>query len=175
MRGINVGGKHMLPMADLRLIFEKAGGNSVRTYIQSGNVVFAATTSAAAEIVADVERMIEKRFGFAPPIVLREAAALNRIVESHPFAKGESNHKVLHVGFLRSRPTAAQVVALDPERSPGDRFEVRDREIYLHTPNGAADSKFTNAYFDSTLKTICTFRNWRTVLTLAEMAAAKPG
>ena len=79
--------------------------------------------------------------------------------------------KTLHVGFLDSVPAASLVAGLDSNRSPGDRFEVCGREIFLHLPNGVANSKLTNAYFDAALKTPSTFRNWRTVLKLAEMAA----
>jgi uncharacterized protein (DUF1697 family) len=61
------------------------------------------------------------------------------------------------------------VKGLDAERSPGDSFVVKGREIFLHVPNGMARTKLTNAYFDSKLKTVSTARNWRTVGKLVEM------
>lgn len=125
MRGINVGGRHMLPMATLRTFFEKAGCANVRTYIQSGNVVFEAPShfvdSADAKLGTVIGGMIHKRFGFEPAIILRTHKQLQRIIKAHPFAAGEANHKALHIGFLNVRPTAAQIAALDPRRSPGDR------------------------------------------------------
>ncbi|HZN92159.1 MAG TPA: hypothetical protein VFB81_05620, partial [Myxococcales bacterium] len=78
----------------------------------------------------------------------------------------------LHVVFLADPPPPAKVAALDPARSPPDEFQVRGREIYLRCPNGFGRTKLSNAYFDSKLGTISTVRNWRTVLTLAEMAGS---
>lgn len=74
------------------------------------------------------------------------------------------------MSFLADRPSKPSVAALDPGRSPGDEFVVRGSEIYLRLPNGMARSKLTNQYFDSTLKTTSTVRNWNTVLTLLEWA-----
>src|SRR3989304_8603742 len=90
LRGINVGGKHRLPMADLRAMFEAAGCRDVRTYIQSGNVVFAANRSLAAKVPAMIERAIEERFGFGAPAVVPSAAGLDEGVRRDPLVeKGE--------------------------------------------------------------------------------------
>ena len=166
LRGINVGGKNLVPMAALTEMFVKAGCEGVRTYIQSGNVVFAAAAGDAAKLPGLISKRIEKRLGLRVPVVLRTAAELRRVVNGNPFAGSED---VLHVAFLADEPTKAQVAALDPERSPGDSFLVRGREVYMHCPNGMARTKLTNAYFDSKLGTVSTARNWRTVLKLVEM------
>ena len=71
--------------------------------------------------------------------------------------------------FLASTPSPADVEKLDPDRSPGDAFAVRDHTVYLHLPNDVAGTKLTNAYFDSKLATIGTSRNWRTVKALMEL------
>ena len=71
--------------------------------------------------------------------------------------------------FLADLPAASKIETLDPQRSPGDEYIVRGREIYLRLPNGVAGSKLTNAYFDSKLATTSTSRNWRTVTKLLEM------
>jgi uncharacterized protein (DUF1697 family) len=78
---------------------------------------------------------------------------------------------MLHGYFLAHSPNTAAIAALDPARSTPDAFHVRGQEIYLHLPNGMGRSKLTNAYFDSKLSTICTARNWATVLKLSEMMA----
>jgi len=164
LRGINVGGKRMLPMKDLVALFTKAGATNVRTYIQSGNVVFDA--KAAPSIVERVQRAIEKTFGFDVPMVVRTGEALQAVVAASPFDDVEH----VHVVFLGDSPTAAQVKALDPNRSPGDRFVVRGSDVFLHLPNGVARTKLSNAWFDSQLKTVSTVRNWKTVLELARMS-----
>jgi uncharacterized protein (DUF1697 family) len=171
LRGINVGGKNKLPMKDLACLFEDAGCREVRTYIQSGNVVFQAPPRVADTLAGRIADAIERRFGFRAPVVLRGAAELAAVARSNPFLARGGDADRLHVMFLASAPTKAQVGALDPQRSPPDEFVVRGREVYLSLPNGAARTKLTNAWFDAKLGTVSTGRNWRTVLQLAEMAS----
>jgi uncharacterized protein (DUF1697 family) len=168
LRGINVGGKNLLPTKDLARMFAEAGCADVRTYIQSGNVVFKAPAGApkVAEVVA---ANIEKRFGFRIPVILRTSEQLVRTIRDNPFIGTGVDKKWLHVYFLASVPSAGAIASLDPARSAPDVFQVRGQEIYLHLPNGMGRSKLTNAYFDSKLSTTCTARNWATVLKLSEM------
>ncbi len=170
LRGVNVGGSNKLPMKDLAAIFVAAGGTNVRTYIQSGNVVFDAPPKQAAKIGLTVAGEIKKRFGFETTLVLRTATELADAVARHPFRKPGIDDTRIAVMFLADLPTAERVASLDPERSPGDQYVVDGREIFAHLPNGFGKSKLTNAYFDSKLKTVSTGRNWRTVQTLLEMA-----
>jgi uncharacterized protein (DUF1697 family) len=167
LRGINVGGKASLPMKELSAIFAGCGACGVRTYIQSGNVIFEA--DAPEPVVAQVTAEIARVYGYPGRIVLRSAAELKAAYKANPFAKAGAPAETLHVYFLADVPDPVGVKALDPDRSPGDSFAVRGREIYLHLPNGMARTKLTNAYFDSKLKTVSTARNWNTVGKLLEM------
>lgn len=175
LRGINVGGKNKVPMKLLAELFGLAGAEDVRTYIQSGNVVFgvaggkAQQAKGAERIEKGVAEQMEKRLGFAPVMVVRSAAELTRAIQANPFPEASANHKALHLGFLKDKTSPARIAKLDPARSPGDSVAVIGSEVYLWTPDGVADSKFTSAYFDSALETTVTFRNWRTVGVLAEM------
>ena len=169
LRGINVGGRRKLPMRDLATMFEAAGCEDVRTYIQSGNVVFRASQELADGIPARIADAIESSHGFRISIVMRAAADFDRIVRENPFIASGADPATLHVGFLAVAPEPGQIANLDPDRSPPDAFEVRDREVYLYFPAGVARSKLDNAYFDRTLNTVCTIRNWRTVGKLHEM------
>ena len=164
LRGINVGGNRSVPMADLAAIFAEAGGADVRTYIQSGNVVFSAAR--VAEVGRRAESLLLQKFGFSVPIMVRTAARMAFVRDHNPFLAEGCGPASLHVGFLAE---GAKDVALDPNRSPGDRFARCDGEIYLHLPNGVARTKLTNDWFDRALGTVCTVRNWRTVLVLNEM------
>jgi len=170
LRGINVGGKHLLPMRDLVPLFGEAGCSDARAYIQSGNVVFHARPALARRVPALIGKAVEDRFGLRVPVVVRNADELRAVTKGNPFLKGGADIATLHVAFLADSPSAAAVAALDPDRSPPDRFAVRGREIYLQYPNGAARTKLTNQYFDSRLSTTSTARNWRTVLKLLELA-----
>ena len=173
LRGINVGGKNKLTMADLAKLFAAAGCEGVRTYIQSGNVVFLADMKTAERIPGAVAGQIAARFGLEVPVVLRSAEELRRVAASNPFLKSGADPDALHVAFLAEAPDRRRAGALDPRRSPGDSFELRGREVYLHLPNGVARTKLTNAYLDATLGTKSTLRNWRTVRKLLEMTRAQ--
>jgi uncharacterized protein (DUF1697 family) len=165
LRGINVGGKAILPMKDLAAIFAAAGATAVQTYLQSGNVVFDAADPEA--VAARVTVEIAARFAYPGRVVLRSAAELAAAYRSNPFDGAPI--ETLPVYFLADEPTPEAVQSLDPNRSPGDTFVVRGRDIFLHLSNGMARTKLTNAYFDSKLQTVSTARNWKTVAKLVEM------
>src|ERR1700733_14468222 len=136
LRGINVGGKHLLPMTELRALLRALGCVKVRTYIQSGNAVFEAPAARIAKLPQALEGAIFKSKGFPAPVVLRSAAEIAAVPKANPFL------------------------------AAGDAFVVRGTEVYLKLGQGAATTKLTNTYFDLGLKTVCTMRNWRTVQTL---------
>ncbi|MCR9248166.1 MAG: DUF1697 domain-containing protein [bacterium] len=178
LRGINVGGKHRLPMKQLVAIFESHGAEDVLTLIQSGNVVFRGSARLARSIAGAVAKSIEQECGFEAPVVVRSAAQFHAAIGACPFlpsgkgrGKAGDSAEHVHVGFCAKRPTAARIAALDPDRSPGDRFTVLGAEVYLHLPNGAARTKLTTAWFDSGLATTTTFRNWRTLERIAGLLA----
>ena len=172
LRGINVGGKNKLPMKDLVAMFRETGCSDVRTYIQSGNVLFRADPTLAEDIPSLISESILSRFGYHVPVVARTAQDLQDIVKVNPFVESGAEATKLHVLFLADLPDRAHVEALDPNRSPGDKFAVLGREVFLHCPNGVARSKLTNNYFDSNLQTTSTARNWRTVQKLIDLANA---
>ena len=170
LRGVNVGGRNKLPMRELAAMFVEAGCEDVRTYIQSGNVVFRADPSVADGLTARITAAVAAGRGYQIPVAIRTAADLAGVVHGNPFLAAGADPSKLHVGFLAETPDPARVATLDPDRSPPDAFEVRGSEVYLHFPNGVARSKLTNVYFDRTLGTVSTVRNWRTVCKLQEMA-----
>lgn len=159
----------MLPMKDLAALFATAGCDNVKTYIQSGNVVYQAPPTVARNLRPAIEGAILKRFGYRIPIVMRAVQELRDVATSNPFLKAGVDADFLHVGFLADFPSRDRIDTLDAHRSPPDEFVVRGRELYFRLPNGVARSKFTNLYFDSKLATTVTIRNWRTVLALVEM------
>ncbi|MFZ0793618.1 MAG: DUF1697 domain-containing protein [Candidatus Korobacteraceae bacterium] len=169
LRGINVGGKHIVPMQQLAEIFTRAKCGNVRTYIQSGNVVFTASPRVAKALPALLAKKLEERFGFPVPVVLRNREELAEAARNNPFLKAGLPQPTLHVYFLADIPSVDAVKTLDPQRSAPDAFHLSGREIYLHVPNGMGRTKLTSTYFDSRLKTVCTARNWNTVLKLLEM------
>ena len=173
LRGINVGGKNIVPMKQLAALFVDAGCRNVQTHIQSGNVIFEASPKILAKLATQVTSGIEKQFGCRIPVVLRTVAELDAVVKNNPYlqkpASSDTAEDMLHVYFLAKAPSAEQVAQLDSARSLPDGFIVQGREIFLQLPNGMARTKLTNAYFDSRLSTVSTARNWRTVKKLREL------
>ena len=173
LRGINVGGRNRIPMARLVDIVESAGYTRVRTYIQSGNVVFDAPSGARAQIPANVSALIKAHLALDVPTVARTASEFEQIVMANPFLSTHNTDlSAPHVGFLANRPSSGQIGAIDLHRSPPDECVPHDRELYLHCPNGLARTKFTSAYLDRTLGTTTTIRNWRTTLAVLDLGRA---
>ena len=170
LRGINLGGHHRVPMAELRSLVAELGHGDVATYVQSGNLVFtAADTRAADDITAELEAAIESRFGFGVPVLLRSRHEIERIAARHPFEDREDEPAKLHVFFLAGDPDPRRLAAWHPERYAPDEAIVDGCEVYVHFPNGMGRSKFA---FD--FGTTATARNWRTVLALAGVARELP-
>ena len=181
LRGINVGGKNLVAMAKLAAMFESIGCGAVRTYIQSGNVIFEAAAGLAERVPRAINRAIYERAGLEIPVVVRASEALAKIVRGNPFLARGADPKTLHIAFLGQPVSPARATALDERRSPPDEIVVRGGEVFLRLPNGVARTRFTNAYLDATLGTVSTLRSASTVDKLCELcrdstvAAAPPG
>ena len=164
LRGVNVGGNNKLPMKDLSAVFQKCGCSNVRTYIQSGNVVFDCTTGVS-KLNETIAKGIEKKFGFKPLMVFRTLAELKDVVKNNPFLKTGAIETELHVVFLEHAPAEEELTKLEEKRVPPEEFAARGKEVYLRLPNGAGNSKMAGVK----TKTLATARNWRTVNRLIEM------
>ncbi len=163
LRGVNVGGNNKLPMTSLAALCEAQGCTGVRTYIQSGNVVFRANAKTAAGFAAKLTEQIKDEFGFNIDVMVRSTDDMRSVVQSNPFLKPGVDLKLLHVTFLGDKPAAADIAKLNPVIEGGEVFAVQNREIYLYMPNGIGRSKMAVYRFDKILHTTCTGRNWQTV------------
>ncbi len=162
LRAINVGGTGKLPMADLKAACEGLGFSDVKTYIQSGNVLFRAEAEEA-EVERKLDNALGKLLGKKPGVMLRSRKELEAIVVNAPFPDAKPNY--LLVSFL---PEAAPGDALDKMVAPdGEEAVVAGREIYVHFPIGSGKSKLKLPALKPG-----TARNMNTVRKLAEMAAA---
>ena len=169
LRGINLGPHKKIAMPALRELCENLGHTSVTTYIQSGNVVFVSSDRSAAAVGSALAEAIADAFGHEIAVLVRTPKQLDAVLEHNPFLGQGADPKELHVAFLADKPGAARVKELDPDRSPGDEFAVRGKEVYLRYPNGMGRSKLTNDYLERRLGTTSTVRNWNTVNKLAEL------
>jgi len=169
LRGINVGGKHSLPMQELRNILGALGCEDVRTYIQSGNAVFRSVDDRES-LAAKIKSAIEQAFGFAPHVHVLTIEEFQSILAANPFPEAVATPKLLHVSFLAETPENPDLEALESVRSGTERFELHANAFYLHAPDGIGRSKLA-AKVERCLGVATTARNWRTVNKIAELAA----
>jgi uncharacterized protein (DUF1697 family) len=168
-RAINVGGKNVLPMKELVAVLEGLGARNVRTYIQSGNVVFESPEKDASRLASKMGQAIKKRFGFEPHVLLLELEDLERAIKKNPFPEAESDPQALHTGFLASAPQKPDLKALESLKTKSERFRLIDRVFCLHAPEGIGRSKLA-AKAEKLLGVPMTDRNWRTVCKIQDMA-----
>lgn len=167
LRGINVGGKNSLPMKELVSILETQGFEDIRTYIQSGNVVFRSKRKCSRGTATKITMAIEDNFGFGPDVLLLEAAELRRAAKENPF-KAEDG-KTLHFFFLAAVPGEPDLAKLESLKAQSERYKLDGPVLYLHAPDGIARSKLV-ANMERALGEAATGRNWNTVSKLLEMA-----
>jgi uncharacterized protein (DUF1697 family) len=169
LRGINVGGHGKVPMAELRPLCEGLGWEKVATYIQSGNVVFAAAGTAAA-LGAKLENALDAKFGFRPAVIVRSAADWNALARANPFPKeSDAEPNRLLVGLSREKPKSGAADALQERAAAGERVRLAGDALWFHYPDGVGTSKLTPSLIDKAAGSPLTARNWRTFLKLQEM------
>ena len=172
LRGINVGGHRLIKMAHLKVLFEALGFGAVRTYIQSGNVIFQADEAEHEQPLRQrIEQEIVAVFGFSVVVALRTGDELARVIMNSPFApdallEGER----LYVALLAETPALPCVERLLASQTAPDEFHVLGREVYLLYRQNMRATQLTNTLLESRLGVPATTRNWRTLTTLAAMS-----
>ncbi|MGV3503133.1 MAG: DUF1697 domain-containing protein [Adhaeribacter sp.] len=173
LRGINVSGHKPVPMQALKALFENLDFQQVRTYIQSGNVVFRAEKADPAALAARVEEKIAAQFGFHVPVLVRRAAEIQQALDRNPFLQqpGVEPDK-LHVTFLADEPEPERSSKLAGGNYGADQYHISEREVFLYCPQGYGNTKLHNAFLETKLGRQATTRNLKTVRQLLGMAEA---
>lgn len=177
LRAVNVSGQNRLPMAELRAALTEAGCERVETYVQSGNVVCDGPGDDEAAHAAAVHAVIADGFGLAVDVIALTADRLTAAAAGKPFLAADPavDPKWLYVTFLAGPVEAAAFAALALPAAAGEAAVLSSdgRLVYLRLPSGYGRTRLNNAWVERALKTRATTRNWRTVLTLAELVAAR--
>jgi uncharacterized protein (DUF1697 family) len=164
LRGINVGGKKVIPMADLRGIFEAAGYAGVSTFIQSGNVFFESRERRAAVLEAEVEGHLQRALGYEVPVVLRKVAEVRRLVRSEPFFGKPTGADVKwYAAFLKEVPQHPPDLPLYSPKRDLELFRVQGKDAFLLSHRIAGRFGFPNNFLEDALGAVATTRNWNTV------------
>ncbi|MDF1837247.1 MAG: DUF1697 domain-containing protein [Planctomycetota bacterium] len=166
LRGINVGGKNLLPMKELKLTLSEMGLKDVRTHIQSGNVVFESTRRSTATLAKQVSAAIEAGHGMKIPVQVMTRAELQEAFDASPYAEGEG--KAVHFYFLAEEPVHADLPAIRELASSTESFELHGLVFHLHAPDGIGRSKLA-AKAERLLAVSATGRNLNTVRKVLDM------
>ncbi|TQV84377.1 DUF1697 domain-containing protein [Aliikangiella coralliicola] len=166
LRGINVGGKNILPMNELTLILENLGLKNVKTYIQSGNVVFEGKGLSFEKLSSEIGAAINERYAFTPSILLISGADYIQAIQNNPF--DATNGKLLHCFFTETRPDNPNLDSLKKIQSTTEQFKLVDRFFYLYAPDGIGRSKLASKV-EKAIGVPVTARNWNTVSKVLSM------
>jgi uncharacterized protein (DUF1697 family) len=173
LRAINVGG-NILKMDRLRELWSELGFTNIRTYVQSGNIVFEAAQKPAAWLPA-VERKLQGETRLPVSVIVRTHDEMGRILAINPFARDQTvDPQKLHVTFLSSVPSPDAIHTLSAFDTGGDEFQVVRDQIFIRCSGGFADFKLTTKVIEKILSVKATTRNWRTVNKLHQMATVPP-
>ncbi len=170
LRGVNVGGRNKLLMADLASELHKIGLLEVKTYIQSGNVVFSTPPQDGATLAKEIGEAIQTKWRFRPHVIVLSKDDFEKAARANPFqeAQDEADGKTLHLFFLDQTPASIDRAALDAVKTPSESWHYAGRTFYFHAPDGFHASRL-GAKAERILAANVTVRNWRTVSKLLEM------
>lgn len=172
LRGINVNGQKIIKMEQLKAIFESMPVERVRTYIQSGNVVFEAAEASPDSMRAMIESKLKEALGYEVDVVVRTKEELERTIELNPFRGEAAEEGKLYVSFLAEKPAAEAIDLLASFQSDVDEYRITDREVYVRCRGQYGKSLFSNNFLEKKLGVVATTRNWQTVGKLASMAGS---
>jgi uncharacterized protein (DUF1697 family) len=171
LRGINLGGRRKLPMAELRQLMEGLGHQGVRTHLQSGQAVFGTGRGDEESLAAELTEAIGKHCGFPVDVIVRDHAYLAAVADACPFPAAELEGKELHVTYFSAPVTADRFAEIDQAAHLPEEFRLGDRALYLYVPAGLGQSRLAGALSRPrvTKGLIATTRNWNTVVKLVEL------
>jgi uncharacterized protein (DUF1697 family) len=170
LRSVNVAGHGRIAMNELRASLEALNYANVTTYIQTGNVLFSTSSTSEGRIEAAIEQRLAADFGDSPAVILRTVPELLRIGTASPYARAGADPSRHHVTFLATAPAKPALAAMVLPQSRHDELVVDGREVYVHTPDGYAQTKYTGTFIERRLGVVSTTRNWNTVTKLCELA-----
>ena len=171
LRGINVSGQKKIRMAELKSHIEKLGLLYVRTYIQSGNLVFHSEKSDPRDIEVLIEKNILVNYGFNVSVIVKQPQELQVVLENNPYATdSQKDTNRTYFTFLSKEPMLPDVEKIKTQDYFPEEFRLIGKTIYFYSPNGYGNAKMNNNFFAKKLKVNATTRNYKTMNKLLEMA-----
>ena len=168
LRGINVGGHRKILMKDLKELLSNLGLTEIKTYIQSGNVVFQSKESLTV-LETTIAQIIKKNYNFEVPVIIIPVADLQKIPQLNPYLNTTAVEK-LHVTFLSSLPETEKIEKIASTDFLPDKFRIIAQTVFLCIDGKYHKSKLSNNFFEKELKVTATTRNWKTIMKLIELS-----
>lgn len=172
LRGINVGGHRKIIMAELRKMYEQLGFSQVKSYIQSGNVVFESEQKmSSAELEKLLEKSIKDAFGHEVPVLIRKSKEWEMAIKTNPFLPKETNTDKLFITFLSESPSSELKEELSSMDFSPDQLKIVDKCVYLLCERKYHETKMTHSLIESKLKVKATARNWKTIMRISALSS----
>ncbi|WP_178983272.1 DUF1697 domain-containing protein [Winogradskyella helgolandensis] len=168
LRGINVGGHKKVPMAELRELLTNSGLEHVKTYIQSGNVIFQSSTNDAKVLEKEIKKLISDQFGFEVPVIIKTQQELKTIYSNCPFSEDKKVDS--YFVMLSEIPDQQLVEEASQKVYPNDIYVILNDCIYLYCEKGYGQSKFNLNFFEKKLNVNATARNYKTIVKLLSLS-----
>ncbi len=160
LRAVNVSGKHIIKMQDLKAALQSAGFEAVQTYIQSGNLVLKSKSGVPA-VMRQIKELIATEFNLDIEVFVMTKDALQKALDHCPYGVECAANRVF-ITFLERKPDAVLVEALQSIDHKNEFFAIWEHVLYFYLPEGMAKAKMGNPYFESKLKLKATGRNLNT-------------
>jgi uncharacterized protein (DUF1697 family) len=167
LRGINVGRNKRVTMEDFREIFGRLGHVDVKTYLNSGNVIFTSRRKDPRELASKIEQALDDTLGMTVRCVIRTGAELSAVIEENTLIDATTDGSRVLALFLLEQPDAAMLTAHDPTALGPDHIRVGERMVYQWCPDGILAAPNVSAFLEKHWKVVVTARNWNTVTKLA--------
>lgn len=169
LRGINVGGKKIIKMAELVILYESLELKNVKTYVQSGNIIFCTSRISKNGLKSIIEKKIYDNFQFHVPVIILSKIDLKEVIEQCPFVTSEFDKNKIYISFLERIPEQKLIESIIKMSVNSEKFAIIQNIIYFFCPDGYGRARFNNNFFESKLKVKATTRNWKTANRLLEM------
>ncbi len=171
LRGINVSGQKLIKMDALKKMYENLNFENIKTYVQSGNVIFLSKQNDPKKLEKIISSQINADFSFEVPVIVFDVKTLESIIENNPFAKDKlKNISFLYVTFLATNPSQLAIETILEKKQENEEIEFTSNAIYLYCPNGYGKTKLNNNFLETRLKVTATTRNWKTTNELVKLA-----
>ena len=172
LRGINVGGHRKIIMAELRKMYELLGFSQIKSYIQSGNVVFKTNQKMSShELESLLEKSIKETFGHEVPVLIRTSEEWKMAIKTNPFFTKEANTDKLFITFLSQSPSTALKEELSSMDFSPDQLKIIDKCVYLYCERKYHETKMTHSIIERKLKVKATARNWKTIMKISALSS----